>query len=62
MFMFDQGEWNQWTEPRLSVARKLTGIEILKWNWKYQRAHIVAGLAAVVILLSWELVRWINRG
>jgi hypothetical protein len=62
MFMFDPDEWNQWIEPRLSVARKLTGIEILKWNWKYQRAHIVTGLAAVVILLAWELVRWINRG
>jgi hypothetical protein len=62
MMMFDPEEWNQWIEPRLSVARKLTGIEILQWNWKYQRIHIVTGLAAVLILLAWELTRWINRG
>ena len=53
--LFDQEEWRQWVEPRLSDARTLTGVEILKWNWKYQRVQILAALAAILVMLAWAV-------
>jgi hypothetical protein len=55
--LFDREEWSQWIEPRLANARILTGMEMLTWNWKYQRSQILAAVAALLVLLAWTLVR-----
>jgi hypothetical protein len=55
--LFDREEWSQWIEPRLTGARILTGMEMLTWNWKYQRSQMLVAIAALLVLLAWTLVR-----
>lgn len=49
--MFDREEWARWVEPRLAHARRLNGLDMLLWSWRYQRTLTLLAIAALVLSL-----------
>jgi len=49
--IFAPDEWAKWVEPRLTHARKLTVLDMMRWSWKHQRAINLAAIGGLVLLL-----------
>ncbi len=53
---FDEGSYEELVEPRLVLAREISEMEWLQWQWQYRRSLILVPAVLIVVMLLMYLL------